>query len=55
MRTITLTLTRKEANAVAACLSGEVENDDGDGGDYMPALRRVLRKIETTRREVFGR
>ncbi len=40
-----LDLTAKEAQAVAMCLSGEVENDDGHHGDYMNALRRVLRKL----------
>lgn len=39
-------LTDKELSALRACVSGELDNDDGHSGHYMEPLRRVARKLD---------
>ena len=40
-----LKLTDAELSALRACVSGELDNDEGTGEQYMRALRSVSRKL----------
>ena len=48
---VTISLTKEELSALNACISGELDNDDGFSGSYMNPLRRVARKIEQARED----
>ena len=42
---IVVSLTKSEWSALRACISGELDNDDGRPSEYMAALRRVIKKL----------